>query len=133
MFTEGYLENYKLSTEFIKNTFKMRILEAFKGLSVPEEYQEQMLSVSLATPKLIETMNNYPSIILAMFDKENVFYFTTILPHEKTNKFIFTKAENGSIIQSLQRFSNRRDAEYAALMDALNHMEELLSTKEQLT
>lgn len=132
MFTEEFLKNYKLSLEFIKNTFRMKILEAFKGLNVPEDQQEMMMSISLATPKIVETMNNYPAIIIAMFDKENVHFFTTMHTSDRKKKFFYVKEVNGELQEDSQAFNSRLDAEYGALMTALESMEELLSSKEQL-
>lgn len=132
MFSEEFLENYKLTTEYIKDTFRVKILEAFKGLNVPEDQQEMMMSVSLATPKIVETMNNYPAIIYSMFDNEKLFYSTTMHPSEKSKSFFYVKVENGEIVESPTGYNSRRDAEYGALFDALYKMEELLAAKVEL-
>ena len=118
------LKNYSETNKLIKDWYLNKMLESFKDESVPEYFKEMMRATPIDDDKISKMIDGSPRLLFDFFDENEV-----IIQINASNmgKVFSYSINEGEVIAG--GWSERKDAEYAAITQAF----EVLENKIKLT
>jgi hypothetical protein len=119
MKTNELLDLYPIATEVVRDWFMDKMAESFKNQELPKDFKELMRSEGIPNDKLVKVIDVNPRALLDVFDANDVIINVTHL------NSVFSW--NVNTVKSLDSYSSRREAEFAAVQRAFQILDDKLN------
>jgi hypothetical protein len=120
------LETYPKIAKLIRDWFTAKMTENMASADdVPEEFKQTMMKMGVSDDMLINIIDKNPSALFEIFDSLQVYIGIVISQLPVTEKVIFNYyvCPRGKCLdETPEDFFNRRDAEYNAMLAAIEYI-----------
>lgn len=113
------LEKYPYATDAVRDWLMGKMIESFKDQSVPAEFKEFMRQQGISNDRLAKILGENPRVLFDVFDDNNL-----IINIIYTEQGFTWDVED---VKSVQYYTSRRSAEFAAVERAFNILNEKLN------
>lgn len=124
------LETYPAATEVIKTWFVEKMIDSLNTDKVPEEFKEHMRKEGVNNDKLAIMLGSNPRMLFDVFDNYGLYINIIATPLENVSaEFSYTILPRDFELTGLTQYSDRKNAEKDAVIDAFNLLNNKLCDK----